>query len=316
MDPRLQAIAGTHGVFLRSDALAIGYDDRTIAQLVRTGEWCRVRRGAYVAGELWNGLDEVDRRRIVAKAAMRTTRSSAVLSHTSAADALGAAVWDLPDLVHLTRTDHRAGRAEAGIRQHRGTLRVDDVTVRDGLMLTSGTRTALDITTIADVEHSLVPMDDLLHRGETSIPLLQQGLQTRLFWPDTLTSDLAVRLADGRSESVGETRTRFLCWAQGLPAPILQFEVKDWTGRVIARVDLAWPELGVFLEFDGRIKYQKFLREGESVTDAVLREKRREELICELTGWRCLRVVWADLHTPERTAARIRAMFGTGRSAA
>ena len=78
---------------------------------------------------------------------------------------------------------------------------------------------------------------------------------------------------------------------------------------VIHRVDLAWPSLGLFLEFDGKVKYQRYLREGESVTDAVLREKQREELICELTGWRCIRIVWADLYHPERTAARIRAMF-------
>ena len=37
----------------------------------------------------------------------------------------------------------------------------------------------------------------------------------------------------------------------------------------------------------------------------MLREKHREELICGLTGWRCIRIVWADLYHPERTAARI-----------
>ena len=45
-------------------------------------------------------------------------------------------------------------------------------------------------------------------------------------------------------------------------------------------MDFAWPEFGVFLEFDGKEKYTKYLKEGESVVDAVLREKKREELIC------------------------------------
>ena len=35
------------------------------------------------------------------------------------------------------------------------------------------------------------------------------------------------------------------------------------------------------------------------------REKRREELICGLTGWRCIRIVWADLYRPELVIARI-----------
>lgn len=312
MDPRLNAIAAEHGVFLRREALALGYDDRVIARRISDGEWVRVRRGAFAPTVLWNALGVVGRRRLVARAALRTARTHVLLSHTTAADALGAAVWDLPDVVHLTRTDGRAGRSEAGIQQHRGAIVVDDVTVREGLMVTSGTRTALDITTIADIEHSLVPVDDLLHRGETTPQLLTAALETRTYWPRSLTSDLVVRLADGRSESVGETRCRFLCWAQGLPAPIPQYEIKDRSGRVVARVDLAWPELGVFLEFDGRVKYEKFLRDGESVTDAVLREKRREQLVCELTGWRCIRVVWADLYAPELTAARIRALFRTG----
>ena len=36
MDDRLRGICSTHGVFLRSEALALGYDDRAIAQEVRT----------------------------------------------------------------------------------------------------------------------------------------------------------------------------------------------------------------------------------------------------------------------------------------
>jgi len=312
MDPRLDAIAADLGVFLRREALALGYDDRVIARRVKDGEWVRVRTGAFVSAAVWDNLDEAGRRRTVTSAAVRTARAQVLLSHTTAADALGAAVWDMSDLVHLTRTDGRAGRSGAGIKQHRGELRVGDVTRRDGQLLTSGTRTALDITTIADVEHSLVTVNDLLHLGETTPELLAIGLGSRTFWPHSLTSDLVVRLADGRVESVGESRTLYLCWVQGLPGPTPQYEIKDRSGRVIARVDFAWPELGVFLEFDGRVKYEKMLREGESVTDAVLREKRREQFICELTGWRCIRIVWADLYTPGLTAARIRALFQPG----
>ena len=78
---------------------------------------------------------------------------------------------------------------------------------------------------------------------------------------------------------------------------------------MIARLDFAWPELGVWLEFDGREKYVKHLREGESVVDAVLREKQRESTIIELTGWRCIRITWADLDRPDATVARILAVL-------
>jgi very-short-patch-repair endonuclease len=83
----------------------------------------------------------------------------------------------------------------------------------------------------------------------------------------------------------------------------------DAFGRLVARLDFAWPELKVWLEFDGREKYVKFLNEGESVVDVVLREKKRESDIAELTGWRCIRITWADLERPTATVARIIAML-------
>ena len=76
------------------------------------------------------------------------------------------------------------------------------------------------------------------------------------------------------------------------------YKIRDEYGNVLWRVDFAWPELGVFLEFDGKVKYTKFLKKDESVVDAVLAEKKREAQICGLTGWRCIRLTWADLARP------------------
>lgn len=54
------------------------------------------------------------------------------------------------------------------------------------------------------------------------------------------------------------------------------------------------------------MKYERYLRYGESPGDAVFREKRREDRLCEQLGWRMVRIVWADLYAPAATAARIR----------
>ena len=80
----------------------------------------------------------------------------------------------------------------------------------------------------------------------------------------------------------------------------------DESGREFARVDLAWVLLGVFLEFDGRIKYKKHRRKGETLEEYLMREKAREERICQLTGWVCVRVTWDQLANPRVLAARIR----------
>lgn len=75
---------------------------------------------------------------------------------------------------------------------------------------------------------------------------------------------------------------------------------------MFARVDFAWVELGVFLEFDGKIKYERYRREGETLEQFLMREKAREERICQLTGWVCIRITWAQLAAPQQLAGRIR----------
>jgi hypothetical protein len=310
MDPVLKRICDEYGVFLRQEAEELGYHDAILAKLIKADVFHRVRHGAYTLGEIWADLTDNERYGLLCRAAYRQSKTDVVLSHFSSANEWDCPLWDADKgEAHLTRIDGKTGRREEGVRQHRGQLLEGDVEERNGLQVISATRTALELTTLTDVEHALVEIDDLLHRELTTPEKLVSRYELMSHWPDTLKTGLVLRLMDGRSESVGETRIRYLCWFQRLPTPIPNYPIRDRYGRVIHRVDLAWPQLGLFLEFDGKVKYQRFIREGESVTDVVLREKQREELICELTGWRCIRIIWADLYRPEQTAARIRAMF-------
>ncbi len=309
-DPRLSRI------WLRKELIASGFNDRSIATMVAAGELHRVRYGSYVNGDAWRRASETQRHSILVRAVVRRANADVVVSHTSAANEWEVALWDRPhDVVHLTRTDQAAGRREAGVLQHLGELRDGDVVVRHGIAVTSPTRTALDCACVLDVEHALVIICDLLHRRLTTLEELQAMEKLMSQWPGSLGVRLVLGLADPGCESVGERRFLHLAWKQGLPRPEAQHEVTDEVGQRY-RLDFAWPEHRVWLEFDGRVKYERFLKEGESVTDAVLREKRREEEIARLTGWRCIRITWADLEHPERTAAKIRALlFPTQRAA-
>jgi hypothetical protein len=304
---QLRRIAELHGVFLHREALALGLDGRTISRLIGSRSWHRVRHGAYTMADMWAELTPSQRDIVRARAAYRSARRPVALSHTSALSLLGARMWDLDMAeVHLTRLDGKHGRREAGIARHRGWSGVEDLAILDGLQITSATRTALDITTITDVEHSLVVVDGLLATGETTPEHLARRYATMVHWPDTLATELVLSLADGRSDSVGETRVRYHCWHFGLPAPVPQLEVRE-RGIMRALLDLAWPEHKVWVEFDGKEKYTKFLRDGESASDAVFREKKREDMIRRLTGWTCVRIVWADLFDPARMVAKIAA---------
>lgn len=303
-DPRLTPVA------LRRELIAAGQSDASLARALRTGVYERPRRGAYVDGPLWRSMSAEQQYAVRGRAAYRQACTDVQISHTSALVLLDAPVWglDLED-VHLTRTDGCAGRREAGIQQHSGALAEGDTITEHGTTFSSPLRATLEATVIGTVEAGLVVANHCLHRGDFTIGELRARYEQSIdHWPGSLTTDNIIRLADRRIETVGESRTFFFLWKQHFPRPIPQYEVFDG-GVLIARLDFALPDQKVWIEFDGRIKYEGLRRPGESVTDVVLREKRREEIISEITGWRCLRVTWADLAHPERLAARLRRLI-------
>lgn len=297
-------------VIFRQQLLAEGYTDQAIARMNRSGVLRRLRGGAYVSTEIWKVLDDVGRYGLRCRAVLGQAKAQVVLSHVSALPEYDAPTWgfDLDD-VHVTRTDGIRGRRAPGVQHHVGTLRPADVLRINGVPAVTPARAALDTVTLGCSEASLVVMNDVAHRGLATLEELRDqyvGMQT---WPGMSAAEVLLRLVDPRIASVGETRTFWALYQQRLPRPVSQFEVKDSTGLVVAWLDFAWPELGVWLEFDGREKYEKYRRPGESVADAVVREKNREDLVRRITGWRCIRITWADLRDPVRLAAIIRAVL-------
>jgi very-short-patch-repair endonuclease len=83
-----------------------------------------------------------------------------------------------------------------------------------------------------------------------------------------------------------------------LPDPSRQVLVEDAHGRFVARVDLAWPDLGVFIELDG--EHHKH----QPVYDA-----NRETAVVAATGWLCGRFTWTEVvYHPTPTARRLGAI--------
>jgi hypothetical protein len=121
----------------------------------------------------------------------------------------------------------------------------------------------------------------------------------------------AVRFADGRSESVGESRSRVLLHGLGLMPSTLQLEVCDSSGRLLGRTDFAWEDAGVVGEFDGRIKYGRLLRPGQEPGDAVFDEKLREDAIRD-QDLGVVRWIWRDL-TPQVLGPRVHRALVRGR---
>jgi hypothetical protein len=175
----------------------------------------------------------------------------------------------------------------------------------DGLQVTDPVRTALDLARSFPLEAAVVALDAALHLGALSHELLRGRLFDIAGTPGSRTAARAVTAADGRSESVGESRSRVILYRWKLPPSDLQFEIRSPSGVLVARSDFVWEADRLVGEFDGRIKYGRLLRPGQDAGDAVRDEKRREDAVRD-ENWGVVRWVWADLEVPHRFAARVR----------
>lgn len=302
------------------DLRAAGYGEDDVRRLRRSGALTPVRRGAYVE----RPPDDRDvGHALLLRAALAELGPGAVASHVSAAVLHGLPTWGLPlQRAHVTFDRPTGGRIDDRLHVHTAPLHPDDVVVVDGLVATSWARTVVDVARKARFEPAVAVADAALlaagkvlgdRRGALPDPgasvirtALGAALRRATGWPGVPAARRVVAFADGRAESVGESRSRIAIALAGLPPPELQWAVP--CGASTAYTDFAWPEQRTVGEFDGKVKYGRLLRPGQSPADAVYAEKLREDAI-RAQDWEVVRWTWADLGDFTDTAARIRGRF-------
>jgi hypothetical protein len=261
----------------------------------------------YVAFDQWDRADETVRyiSRIRAVAATRLT--DIVFSHQSAAVLLGLPVLGgNPVAVHATTSPASRRRSRSGVVWHHTRLVDDEVEMVGDLLVTSVTRTLLDLARNASFAEAVVALDAGI-RASDALPgsrwdsrcqrvdrdELREGLARIGRAPGCRRADVALAFADGRAESVGESLSRVQMHAWGAPTPELQRSVTGASGRRY-RVDFAWRDGEIVGEFDGRVKYSRNRPPGAvQVEDVVWAEKRREDDL-RATGSRVVRWTWRD----------------------
>lgn len=298
MDERLVIVARSRGgVFTSAMASAVDVDDCALARWRRTQEVVRVRRDAYVLGELWSAATPEQHLALRTRAVL-ATRPQDVASHQSALALHGLPLHDL-DLVTV---DVLSGvtrvRLASGLRTH---VRLPDHThvVADGYRVVDIPVAIAQVLVRSGLVAALVPLDAALHHQRCSLAEVSTALDvvctTRRLRER---GNQLIRGADPACESVGETRTRLLLSDQGLPVRS-QVAICDESGRLVGRVDFLVGER-VIVEFDGAVKY-----DGKDGRAALVAEKRREDALRAL-GYVVVRVTWADLANPSKIVVQIR----------
>jgi hypothetical protein len=295
-----------YGLLLRRTALQLGLDDNWLARMVRLGVIVRIRHGAYANANVWRTLTPADRHLLRCRAVMLQYDDRIALSHAGPHLLRGGPDWGLKlSTVNVTNLFGRGDRIQSGITHHRGITRVTDVSRLNGHWVTAPPRTAVELAATLDLAPAVCVLDWTLHRHLTTREELEIFTTVWLReWPGTIDLLRAVERSDGRSESVGETRSRLALEDLGFePEP--QWEVRLPSGRLAGRVDLLLRKQGVMIEFDGQVKYGRLLKPGQTIDDVIKAERDREVLLEELTGLRMLRLVWGDLDHPAQIAKRV-----------
>jgi hypothetical protein len=292
----------TPRLVLRPQALTAGLDDDEIRARLHRGEWETLQRGAYLVGP--DRPDRRQRHHLAVRATLAGLRTPAVVSHCSAAALHDLPLWRVPlDQVHVTRHPPARSGDDNRLRSHVARLDPEDVVLLDGTAVTSVARTVVDLARCLPFAPALAVADAALlgqrATGPQLFAVLDRGVGTR----GTRSARRVVAAADGRSESVGESRSRALMLDAGLLMPDLQVEVRRDDGRLVGRSDFGWREHRLLGEFDGQVKYGRLLRPGQEPGDAVFEEKRREDALRD-EDWRVVRWTWPDLGMQRLLVAR------------
>ena len=188
------------------------------------------------------------------------------------------------------------------MHHHRGQYLVGEVTRLRSSWISTPARAVVETLPLVDFRAGVCLLDWVRQQDLAGLDELEQMLARLEQWPHHASPSAWLGSSDGLADSVGETLLRLTMAEAGLPAPVAQYPVRDGNGDIAYTVDFCLPEYGLVIEFDGDGKYLA----GGDTAAAVLREKRRENRIRELTGFLVIRVEWSELSDPSRLVAKLR----------
>lgn len=296
MEPSIDALVSRlaekqHGVFAAHQLRDLDVARHERNYRLAAGRWAVVYEGAYrVVGVrlTWRGS---------LLAACWAGGIRAVASHRSAAE-----LWGLPGrstrFVEVTCPRWHRARHD-GVLVHETRVVDDRATTLDRIPVTSAARTLFDLAAVVGVDTLDLAVEHALRRRLTDEAEIQKYLAALARRGRAGVTKLR-RVLDARVPGQGLTESeaeRVLVVAltrQGLPVPCAQYEIRDADGRLVARVDFAYPEHRIAIEYDSY--------EHHTGRDALVRDGARRNAIVAL-GWLPITATANDLANGGRRLA-------------
>jgi very-short-patch-repair endonuclease len=291
-DPALEMAAlaaRQHGVVGRTQLLALGLGRHEIGRLLHRGRLHPLHRGVYAVGHRnVNG-------RGVWMAGVLAAGEGAVLSHRSAGALWGVREWSSR---RVEVSAPRRRRTRAGMVLHEARLPADEMTVHDGIPVTTPARTLLDLAAILD-EHRLARAAERAEALRLTSPTSLADLVDR--YPRRPGTPTVKRLIEEHrivpTTTASDLERRFLTFldANELPRPLVNERIDPYTP------DFRWTDQSLVVEFDG------FETHG---TRAAFERDRARDRALTAQGWRVARITKRQLDDgPNELAAELRAML-------
>jgi Protein of unknown function (DUF559) len=292
-----------HGAHLRRDLVA-RFGEHAVRVALRDGLLEQPWRGVIVT------RDRSTRLETRAAAALLAVGDQAVLSAQTAAALHGCTAADGCGDIHVTVPHECRADSRRGLVVAHDQLAAAEMTTRMGMPVLVLDLVIAELLCTASRRLALACADQALgalpsNQRQTFRTEIDDRLVNRKDRRGTRRAEVLLALATGLAESPPESWLRLLVVDAGFPLPDPQHEVRDLEGRLVYRLDMAWPDLRVALEYDG---YEA--HEGRTDADAE-RDRRLAG-----RGWVVIRACARDLGSPDRLLGELRAAFAARRRVA
>lgn len=284
------------GLITAAQAVAAGLTRRAIQWRLDSKRWRAVLPGVYVTTEALDPwLQELEATRLWTGDAVITGRASGAL--------WGFAGLPRGALEIATASRKRHPRV---IVHHGVSYAFEDLVRHRGLLVTTPTRTLIDLGGILEDEVLAGAFDSALRQGLTFIPLMRKRLEaidTRGRRGVAMIRKLLHEreIAAGLTESPLEVKVERSLRRHGLEPPQRQYSVTCSDGSRF-RIDFAWPEQKVGIEADGFRWHSDF--------EQWQRDARKHNLLQEM-GWRVVRATDRSLRQdPDALPRQVASLLG------
>jgi very-short-patch-repair endonuclease len=178
-------------------------------------------------------------------------------------------------------------RSRPGLRVHRSTIRSDEVTLVDGIPVSTVPRTLFDLAAIASRRQVEKAFNEVEVHGLTdplSVPALLERYPGRR-GSVTLKAILA-EAAQTRGVTRRELEERFVAILASTDLPAPQRNVHLAVGDRFFEVDCLWRKQRLVVELDGRATHG---------TGRAFEGDREKDRLLLVQGWHMVRVTWRQL---------------------